>query len=165
MRGRAVAAGLVMAACLSACGGDPETERKDVEAVEERALAAVDGVVHEVAELNRLEFLSGSHKFSTCGEDYAPRGVIHRVSLHLGQADESAEAMVEVAAGALDADGWTVERAVNTAIIEGTKDENTVRFHFGAAGTEVKITSSCVETSDDVANEYQDKGSADLTWK
>ncbi|KRA31416.1 MULTISPECIES: hypothetical protein [unclassified Nocardioides] len=165
MRGRAVAAGLVTAACLSACSGDPEAERKDVEAVEERALAAVDGVVHEVAELNRLEFLSGTHEFGTCGESYAPGGVIHRVSLHLGQADESAEAMVDVAAGALEADGWTVERADNTAIIEGIKDENTVRFHFGPAGTEVEITSSCVETSDDLADEYQDQGSADLTWK
>lgn len=165
MRGLRVVAVLAMATCLAACSDDPAVERDEVDEVAAHALEAVDGVVHEVAEQIRLEFVSGNHSFGTCGESYAPRGVVHRVSLNLGQSGESAEAMVDVAASALEADGWTVERATNTAIIEGSKEDNTLRFHFGTAGTKVTITSTCVETSDDVAREYEDEGASDLTWK
>lgn len=155
---------LGVAACLAACGGDPDAERAAVDETEELALAAVDGVVHEVADATRLEFSSGDHDFVTCGESYAPGGVIHRVSLHFGPPDATVERAIERAAEALEADGWEVERPGNPAIVEGVRGSNTLRFHFGGAATEVSIRSSCVETSDDMAKEYADRPNADIAW-
>ena len=162
-----VVLGVAMGATMgmAGCGGDPDAERTEVDRTEQAALAAVDGVVHEVADATRLEFTSGDHDFVICGESYAPGGVVHRVSLHFGPPDTSVERAVEQAAGALEAGGWDVEHPGNPAIVEGVKDAHTLRFHFGGAATEVSIRSSCVETSDDVANEYADRANADIDWK
>ncbi|HVK28098.1 MAG TPA: hypothetical protein VM575_07140 [Nocardioides sp.] len=150
---------------MAGCGGDPDAERAEVDETEQAALAAVDEVVHDVADATRLEFHSGDHDFVICGESYAPRGVIHRVSLHFGPPDTSVERAVEQAAEALATDGWEVGHPGNPAIVEGVRGSNTLRFHFGGAATEVSIRSSCVETSDDVANEYADRANVDIDWK
>lgn len=165
MRWRAAVVVLGVALGAAGCGGDPEAERADVDETEELALAAVDGVVHDVADGTRLEFRSGDHDFVICGETYAPGGVIHRVSLHFGPPDATVERAIERAAEALEADGWDVERPGNPAIVEGVRGSNTLRFHFGGAATEVSIRSSCIETSDDVAKEYADRANVDIDWK
>lgn len=156
---------LGVAVGMAGCGGDPDAERAEVDRTEQAALAAVDGVVHEVADATRLEFTSGDHDFVICGESYAPGGVIHRVSLHFGPPDASVERAVEQAAEALAAGGWEVERPGNPAIVDGVKGASTLRFQFGGAATEVSIRSSCVETSGDVANEYADRANVDIGWR
>ncbi|MFW6866624.1 hypothetical protein ACOACQ_04500 [Nocardioides sp. CPCC 206347] len=165
MRGWTIAAGMALAASLSGCSDDPATDQKDVDAVEARALAAVDGVVHDAMDGTGPEFVSGRHRFVTCGDGLAAGGVIHRVSLNFGPSDEPVEDMVDAAASAMEADGWTVKRVENPAIVEGSRDGDDLRFQFGPAGTQVSIGSSCVDTSNDVANDYQDRGYTDLTWK
>lgn len=150
---------------MAGCGGDPDAERADVGETEKAALEAVDEVVHDVADTTRLEFHSGDHDFVICGEGPAPRGVIHRVSLHFGPPDSTVDRAVQHAAEALATDGWEVEQPVNDAIVQGVKGDHTLRFHFGGAGTEASIRSSCVETSDDLAEEYADRANVDIDWK
>lgn len=160
----------VLALTMGGCaddggGGGGRTDREAVEAVEREALSAVDGVVHVAAQGAEMDFVSGSHSFVWCGESYAPRGVIHNVRLHFEPAALSDAEAADVAAGAMEDDGWTVERPPDPAIVLGSKGRNTLRFHFGPAAVAVEVSSECVETSDDVARDYHDRKNADVEWK
>jgi hypothetical protein len=147
------------------CGaGDDENDRKAVEDVEQQGLDAIDGVLHEIAGALEMEFVSGSHRFVLCGESYAPRGAIHRAALHFGPSVLDFDAAVDAAATAMEDDGWTVDRPPNPVVVEGKKDDTTLRLEFGPAAVAVDVVSECVETSDDVAREYRDVDNKDLEW-
>jgi hypothetical protein len=147
------------------CGaGDGDDDRKAVADVEQQALDAVDGVLHDIAGELEMDFVSGSRRFVLCGESYAPRGAIHRATLHFGPSPLDPDAAVDAAATAMEGDGWTVDRPPNTSIVEGEKDDTTLRLELGPAAVAVDVVSDCVETSDDVAREYRDIETADLAW-
>lgn len=161
----ALATALAGALALGGCSGDDD-DRERVDAVEAAALGAVDGVLHEIAETVGLEFGSGNHFFNTCGESYAPRGVKHRAILNFELVTElPQEDVVDTTVDLLQRDGWETETISATVpIVIGTKDENTLRLEIGGLVV-AGIGSDCVETSNDVAREYDEVADADIEWK
>lgn len=160
-----VAGAMVAAGCSDSADEKP-SGREGVEQVQDEMLEAVDDVVHDVAAATGIEFRSGNHSAVICGDSIDPVGVNQKVSLHFGPPPESTiEQAVSDAATALEDAGWSAERPTNPAIVVGENDDLTLQFHFGGAATEVSLRSSCVETSRDVANEYQDKGATDVEWR
>jgi hypothetical protein len=143
--------------------GDEDADRAKVEAADEDFVAAVDGVLHDVAGRVGLEFKGGDRHYVICGESYAPGGVIINGFVRFGpprgllQA-EATDAVIEV----LEGDGWEVERPPNPDMLLGAKGD--VRLTFDMRGVQVHVKTECIETSGDVARAYQDKD-VDLEWK
>lgn len=155
---------LLLPLVLAGCGSDEEG-RQAVADAEAEAEATVDGVVHDIAAALDSAFTSGSRHFAICGDTYAPRGVILRSSLNFESTELGADEAVTAAAQALEADGWQVVRPENPAIVEGEKGVLVVRVEVGPALVAVKVSTECVETTDDVARETQDREVQDIVWK
>lgn len=157
---------LIVVLFLAASCSSDDGDHDDVERRQDEMTEAVDGVVHDVAAATGIEFRSANRWAVICGNAIDPVGVKQRAALHFGPPPESTiEQAVSDAATALEDAGWSAELPANPAIVVGENDGLTLRFHFGGAGTEVSLRSSCVETSGDVANEYQDEGSTDVEWR
>lgn len=164
-QGVLVAVGLAGMLGLGGCGGDDD-DRARVDAVETAALEAVDGVLHDISTAVEMPFNAGNHSFVICGESYAPRGVIHRVSFNFGPpAELTNDDAIQATVDLLEGDGWQVERPPNPRVVIGEKDRNTLRLEFGGGLVGAQIKSDCVETGNDVAREYADRANADLEWK
>ncbi len=148
---------------VAGCGGD-EVDRAEVDGVEQQAVDAVDGVLHDLSERTRAEFVSGNRFFSVCGAGYDPRGVVMRSHLQLGSpAELPSDDAADLAGTLLEDDGWTVERWKQAAVVEGAKGELNLRIEFDAL-TVVSIHTDCIETSDGVAEEYSGRD-VEVRWK
>lgn len=151
--------GLLVAGC-----SDDEGDRAKVDAVEQQALDAVDGVLHDIAERTGMEFEAGTRSAAICGESYAPRGVRIRVFARLGApAELSDDAALAVAQEVLVADGWQVEPTGRERLVRTTRDELEMRLDF-TSGLQADITAGCIETSNDVAREVADRPARDVAW-
>lgn len=154
---------LALALGLTACEDD-DADRAKVDAADARLVAAVDGVIHDAAEQLDLTFEGGSRHYAICGESYAPRGVKIRGTVRLTSLaeltdDEAADAV----AALLDEQGWQVERPPLRSVVEGTKDDLTLRFDI--RGVSVDLVTECIETSGDVARESAEREGVALEWK
>lgn len=161
--GLAVMAGLTGAALLSGCedGGDDVDQ---VDAVEAAALDTVDGVLHDIATTVGMEFGGGQHFFNTCGAQVAPSGVRHHVTLNFTSTTElTPDAATERTAALLEDAGWSVEKSGPPPIVVGTRDGTTVHVQLGGTVV-VDIDSECVDTSADVAREYDDRKAVPIDW-
>lgn len=165
-----LALALLVAPLLGACdgggGGGGDDDRERVDAVAQEALGAVDGVVHEIADGVQMTFNEGNAFDAVCGDDLAPGGVIHHVTLNFDfqSSDLLTEQAVDRAAEILAADGWTVDRPEAPQVVVGTKGVQTMRLEFGSFVV-VQITSDCVETSRKVAKEYAEAAESPIVWK
>ncbi len=161
----------VLAAGLAGCGddgGDGGSGKGGaglVEDAEQRADAAIDGVVHAIAAKLGLTFGSGGRLFAICGESYAPGGVRMRNFLNFEPSgvpdEETAAATTEV----LTSEGWTIVRPGNPSIVQGEKDGLLLRVELGPGAVVVELSSDCLDTSDDVARETQKRPRTDISWK
>lgn len=151
--------------CDAAGGGGGKDAHDRVEAVVDDALAAVDGVLHELAADVQMRFNEGNRFYSLCGDDLAPGGVVHQVTINFRASELPDDKAADRAAAVLKADGWTVERPANPRIAIGTKSDNTFRVEFGPGAVVVQVTSECVETSNKVARDYAGKPDEDIVWK
>lgn len=158
-------AGVIAAPLLVGCGGDDGQDRARVETVERHALAAVDGVLHDIATDLELEFGGGNHFFAICGESYAPQGVIHQVITNFSPSALTDVESVARVTTLLDEAGWVVEAFPNPAVVEGTQEDNTLRLEFGPAAVSATVRSDCIETSDGFARDQADVEAADIDWK
>ncbi len=147
-------------------GGGGGGDRERVDAVAHEALGVVDGVLHEIADGVQMTFNEGNAFDVVCGDDLAPGGVIHQVTLNFGfqSSDLLTEQAVDRAGEILAADGWTVDRPAAPQIVVGTKGMQTMRLEFGTFVV-VQITSDCVETSRKVAKEYAEAADSEIVWK
>lgn len=156
---------LALALTLSGCIGGDDEGIALVDDAENQAVAAIDGVVHDIAAALGLEFGSGSRSFGICGESYAPRGVEMLNFLNFEAVDSLDDAAGAATAEALEADNWTVERISETRI-KGTKGLLTMLVEIGPAAVGVDISNTeCLDTSDDVARKTQDRPQVDIAWK
>ncbi|WP_435771885.1 hypothetical protein [Nocardioides sp. SYSU DS0651] len=146
-------------------GGRAEVDQVDqVDQVEEQAVDAVDGVVHDVADATGIAFVSGNRFFSICGESYAPRGVVLRSFLQFEPSELPDAEAADRAAESLAAGGWDVEQRSGSAVVEAAKDDLRMKVEFGPAAAVVGLNTDCVETSDDVAREYDDRDDVEVEW-
>lgn len=167
-----LAATLLLGPFLGACeaggggrGGGGADDDTRVDTVVDGALEAVDGVLHELAEGVQMRFDEGNRFFSLCGDDLAPGGVVHTVTINFRPSELPDEKAADKAAEVLTAGGWTVERPENPRITIGTKDAMTIRVEFGPGAAVAQVTSDCVETSDRVARDYAKKSDEGIVWK
>lgn len=149
---------------VAGCGGG-EDDRAKVDSVEQQAVEAVDGVLHDVAEQTGAKFVGGNRFFSPCGPSYAPRGVVMRSYLQLGSAEKlPLDDAADLAGTLLEDDGWAVERWDEGAVVQGTKDELRLRIEFGGAATVFSIDADCIEVSRGVGKDY-DELDIEVRWK
>ena len=163
-----LAATLLLVPALGGCdagGGGGGDDRSRVDAVVEQGLAAVDGVLHELAVDVQMRFNEGNRFYSLCGDELAPGGVVHTVTVNFRPSELPDEKAADKAAEVLAADGWRVERPENPRVAIGTKDESTLRVEFGPGAVVVQVTSGCVETSNRVARDYAKRSDEDVVWK
>lgn len=161
-----LALALLVVPLLGGCAGGGDDDRERVDAVAQEALDAVDGVLHEIADGVQMTFREGNAFDSLCGDDLAPGGVVHQVTVNFDfqSSDLLLEQAVDRAAEILAADGWTVERPAAEQIVVGTKGLQTMQLEFGNYVV-AQVTSECVETSRDVAREYADESDTQIAWK
>lgn len=164
----------VLAATFAGCGdgdggggrgGDDKGGSHLVDDAERRADAAIDGVVHDIAAALDLTFGTGGRHFAICGETYAPGGVQMLNFLNFEPGGLPDDEAVAAASRALEDDGWKVTRPGNPAIVDGEKDGLTLRVELGAGAVVIDLTSTCLDTSDDVARETQERPRAEITWQ
>ncbi|MCX6402131.1 MAG: hypothetical protein NTX33_19640 [Propionibacteriales bacterium] len=156
---------LALALTLGGCNRGDDDSRDLVDDAEDQATAAIDGVLHDIAAALDLEFGSGSRSFVICGESYAPRGVQMRNFLNFEPGGLDDADAIDAAAGALEADGWTVKR-LGAPLIEGAKGLLTLRVELGPAAVAIDISNTeCLDTTDDVARKTQDRPQVDIEWK
>lgn len=152
---------------LAGCGGDSGggDDRAKVDAVEQQAVEAVDGVLHDVAEQTGATFVGGNRFFSPCGPPYAPRGVVMVSFLQLGPAEKLAsdDEAADLAGTLLEDDGWAVERGKEGAVVRGTKGELKLKIEFGVA-TVFSIDTECIEVSRGVGEDY-DELDIEVRWR
>lgn len=148
---------------VAGCGGDGD-DRAKVDGVEQQAVEAVDGVLHEVAERTGATFAGGNRFFSPCGPPYAPRGVVMLSHLQLGSPEQlPSDDAADLAGMLLEDDGWTVERGEGSAVVRGTKGELKLKIEFGVA-TVFSVDTDCIEVSSDVVEDY-DELDIEVRWK
>jgi hypothetical protein len=163
--------GIVAQLCLGGvltlfAGGcsDDDADVAKVRAVEQQALDAVDGVLHDIAERADMEFEVGNRSAAICGESYAPRGVNLRVFVRLGPpAELTLDDAMAVAGEALAGDSWEVDPTRRERLVIATRDDVEMRIEFGIV-VQVDITAGCIETAGGVAREIAEEPSEELTW-
>lgn len=150
---------------LGACGDD-DASRSDVQDLEDALDAARAGVVHDLAAAAQVAFTSGTRRFVWCGESYAPRGVNIDEHLLFSPSPLGNEGSLDAVAAVLEEQGWSVERPANPTILIGTKDLVEVRVQVGAAAFQLDLRNAeCLETTDGVAREVNDRDSEDVEWE
>lgn len=161
-----LALALLVVPLLGGCAGGGDDDRERVDAVAQEAFDAVDGVLHEIADGVQMTFNEGNAFDAVCGDDLAPGGVIHHVTMNFDfqSSDLQTEQAVDRAAEILAADGWTVARPAAPQVVVGTKGMQTMRLEFGGFVV-VQITSECVKTSRKVAKEYAEATDSQIVWK
>lgn len=156
---------LVLPTVLAGCGDD-DASRSDVEDLEDALDAAREAVVHDLAAAAQVTFTSGTRRFVWCGESYAPRGVDIDEHLLFEPSPLGDEQAVDAVAEVLEEHGWSVERPANPAILIGTKDLLEVRVQVGGAAFQLDLRNAdCLETTDGVAREVNDRDSEDVEWE
>lgn len=159
----AVVLALLLTVGLSGC--DDDADRAAVDDVVAAADAALDGVLHQVADTLVLSGAEGNRSFTVCGDDLAPRGVVMNDFVRFDSSgDLGQEEATAAAVGLLDDDGWTVERADNPGIVTATKDGLVMRVEITASLVQVHLRADCIETPRDLAEEYADRSTVDLDW-
>lgn len=160
--GPAFACLLMTGPMLGGCSGDGDTEgddeRQRVDAAVDASYDARDGVLAAFAEAAGLRPASGQLRFSTCGESYAPRGVItHLTATYAPSSVVSTEQTLRTAADELETAGWTVDAAGGDGPLVAESGDLTAQVEAGGAAVLVRLTSACIETSDDVALDYAER--------
>jgi hypothetical protein len=156
---------LVLPTVLSACGDDGASQ-SDVQDLEDALDAAREGVVHDLAAATEVVFASGTRRFNWCGESYAPRGVFVTEHLLFEPSPLGNEGAVAKVATVLEEQGWSVERPANPDIVIGTKDLVEVRVEVGGAAFQLDLRNAeCLETTDGVARDVNDRDSEDVRWE
>lgn len=155
----------VLPTVLSACGDD-DASRSDVQDLEHALDATREGVVHDLAAAAQVTFTSGTRGFVWCGESYAPGGVDINEHLLFAPSPLGDERSVEAVAGVLEEQGWAVERPANPTILIARKDLVEVRVQVGPAAFQLDLRNAdCLETTDGVAREVNDRDSEDVEWE
>ncbi|WP_418058100.1 hypothetical protein [Pimelobacter simplex] len=156
---------LALSLGLSGCGNKDEAGRAAAHEAELQADAAIDGVLHRIAAALGLDEAKGSRSFTRCGESYAPRGVVMQNFLNFRATNDlTHEQATATTARLLRDDGWTVAEPDNPVFVSGAKGPLTLRVEIATAMVVVDLVSDCIETSDDVVEEYTDRATVDLTW-
>lgn len=169
----ALVMGMVLTLALAGCGDDTtggdgvEGDTRAAQATLERAEAAVDGVLHDLATDQGLSFKGGSRSYAICGDTSRPRGVILRMRLNfgLGPRFNGPEGAVAAATQVFEEAGWSVERPPNPEIVLAREGELTFQIQFGSLLAAVEVSSECVKVPDDAALSLADEPSVDLTWR
>ncbi|TNM37328.1 hypothetical protein FHP29_15910 [Nocardioides albidus] len=165
---------LVLAGGLAACSDDPATQPKrsgaddPVPRVVQDADAALDGVLHRIADELGLTWATGNRFYNLCGESYAPGGVVMDTLFRFDSSDVlTLEQGIEKIRALLEEDGWTVKKPVanpDSVILRATKGVLDLHLELAGGLLQGHLGSDCIETSDDVAREWADKPDAELDW-
>lgn len=153
----------ILAFALAGCGDD-DADRAKVDDAREQIQAAVDGVLHDLADRVGLEFQDGNQFLVWCGESYAPGGIFVRSHLLFDEpAELPADDAVAAAVDVLDDAGWRIERPPHPQIFTATKGAVVLRLDFRGI-VQVNADTDCIETSGHVARELNGTDT-DLTWR
>lgn len=156
---------LVLPSALAGCGDD-DASRSDVEELEDALDTARAGVVRDIASAAEVAFTSGRRQFAWCGESYAPRGVDIGEHLLFEPSPLGDDGAIDAVAGVLQEQGWSVERPPNPTIVVGTSGAVQVRVEVGPAAFQVDLRNAeCLETTDGVAREVDERDSEDVVWE
>jgi len=146
---------------LSAC--DDDADRAAVDRVVAAADDARGGVLHRIAQALALGDADGSRSFTVCGDALAPGGVVLNDVVRFDSAGALTEQeAASAAAGLLEDDGWQVRRPGDPRIVSATKGDLTMRLEITPAQLQVDLGSGCIETSREVAEEYDDRPRIEL---
>lgn len=161
----AVIAVLFVVAVLTFWNRDHPEDRAKVAETEALVAVAVDGVLHDLAATQGLEFSVGDQTFQICGQRWAPGGISVRViaNFEYGERVPGGPAMsaVEVFTRA----GWHTDARAGAETFSATRRGLVLHYQRGAVLTAVQLRSPCVDINGGLAREFADRPLVDLDWK
>lgn len=151
---------LMVLGSLFGCGGgsdEPSAKVEDRAAATRAAAAEVFPLVGKAVEAGGYSS-SGSGRWVICGMEPSPSGAEYEADVAITQANTGLSERGELIASALRSAGWKVDPPTGE-LVRATKDGMTFRAD---RGTNLSITSGCVDTSEDSVRTLTEKSPTDL---